>query len=216
MGRKIVGVTVLVLVLGATQACVANIPDNIVDNWDFSGESTDWKINSIGTGNFIAEKVNEYDGYQDVFHLKRTNSDDVRGATYVSQEFSTLPEDCVADSMKISIRFKIVSHSLSNSGDSAQYNGGYGDYPLHLFIHSGGTPGSDMANVVWNKGLLTVENTEALTNYLDVAEDQWVEDSITVDLAGYSLTGLTIAARGWDWDVYIDYIKVEPMPGTWP
>jgi hypothetical protein len=49
--------------------------------------------------------------------------------------------------------------------------------------------------------------------------NQWYEARGVFDVPGYHLTGLHVASEGWDYDVYIDYIKVVPVispgpPGT--
>ena len=55
------------------------------------------------------------------------------------------------------------------------------------------------------------ENSQLLTNYQIVPLNTWIEQSITVPLQYYSLTRMDISTAGWDRDVYVDYIKIEPM-----
>jgi hypothetical protein len=192
---------------------VGAFAENIVDNSDFLSDFDYWEQSQAGVGDFTVEVLPYFEGYDGVLHVKRTNSGSDGGRVSIWQRFSTYPGDCVADQMKISARFKIVSHSLTSSGWASTAMGGIGEYPLHFKVSSNqGAAGPDPINLIWNMGFLTQTNTEPLTNYIRVPLNTWVQGSVTIDLDGYSLTGLCIDSNGWDYEIYLDYITIEPIP----
>jgi hypothetical protein len=193
--------TLAVATLILAQVCSAQ-PTNIVDNGDFQDGLSLWNTSNYGGGNHTLEVLESYDGYKDVLHLKRTSSHADGGGETLTQTFSTPPRECIAKWARISGRFKIVSHSLGNSGWYAKTYGGLGEYPLAVLLYTGG-------QLIWNRGLLTEDNIMKHTNYDQIPLNEWVEDSWLVKLDSYSLTSIAIHSRGWDFDVYVDYIKVE-------
>jgi hypothetical protein len=192
---------ILVIALGAASAWA----DDIVDDGGFANGLDEWTTSQSGAGTHTIEVLSSYESYSDVLHLKRTGSGNDGGGQRVTQTFSTPPNQCIAGTVKVSARLKIVSHTLTNSGWWSTMNGGIGEYPLRFKISSAST-------VVWNMGLMGYSNSEPLTNYYQVPLNTWVEGSLTVPLEHYGLTKLEITADGWDWDVYLDYVKVEPTP----
>jgi hypothetical protein len=208
MKRGLIGFAVLVLALGVTQARA----ENVVNNYDFLDGFDFWETSYGGPGTFTIEVLEEYEGYQGVLHVMRTGSGNVNGKAWVTQDFDEDPFDCVADSMRISVRCKVVSHTLEDSGWWSTYYGGFGEYPLHFIVYSQdtGTPGG-WDYIVWNKALLTAKNSEPLTNYQKIPKNRWVKGNVKVDLDGHSLTGLALLSSGWDFEIYLDYIEIEPI-----
>ena len=192
--------------LGLAIAMSANwaLAANIVDNGDFSQQLKHWTTSQSGRGIHTIEVLEKFEGYSGVLHLSRTDSRSDGGRQQVSQVFSTPPEECIAGTAKLTARYMVKSHSLHNSGWWARKHGDIGEYPLHFKIYSGST-------CVWNLGILGYNNTEALTNYHKVPLGKWVEETIIVPLNYYSLTRADICTAGWDRDVYVDYVKLEPM-----
>jgi|GEM_PF-2555465 len=184
---------------------------NIVDNSDFSNDLTDWTSSYGGQGDFTIEVLPSYGGYTDVLHYQRTNSNNNGGNIQICQDFSVDPYNCHADRVKISLRFMIASHSLTNSGWWSESYGGFGEYPLHLYL--GTLSGKfNTSGQVWNLGLLCNNNSsDYLENYMAFPQNTWISGSGTMPIDGYHLTTLTIIGEGWDFDVYVDYIEVEPI-----
>ena len=199
-GSRVLGL-VLAIAAGANWALAADI----VDNGDFALGLDLWDTTRSGGGSHTIEVLDTFEGYTDVLHLKRTYSGADGGRQSVTQVFSTSPSECIAGTAKLTARFKVKSHNLHNSGWWAREHGGLGEYPLHFKIYS------QDSWCIWNLGLLGYENSQLLTNYQKVPLNTWIEQSITVPLQYYTLTRVDICTAGWDRDVYVDYIKIEPM-----
>ncbi len=143
-------------------------PRELIKNGDFARGLDHWKKYSGMKKGRV--KTHALKGDKEKFvHWERVDAHGYGGEVGFSQELDADVSGC--ESLVLSVRVKVISHSLRNSGHWSTSHGGTGEYPVEVrFTYSDKNKEKQLR---WAHGFLLLKNTEPFENYSAVEKGKW-------------------------------------------
>ena len=195
---------------------------DLVTNGGFEDGLYGWSSGGSGTGYWSYVVVNDGTEHPDALEYKRWASGADGGSAGVWQDLDILVSDY--DSLYLELDVKVISNALQNSGWWSYQYGGYGEFPVAVFIRYEDSEGNTWN---WNHNFFPSDNDEyyGRTNFSYVDRNVWYHyvspnlADVTTTLTGphnqpipsptpYRITCISVGGTGWDFNGRIDNVNL--------
>jgi len=195
---------------------------NLVTNGGFEDGLYGWTTGGGGTGYYSQVVVNDGTEHPDALEYKRWASGADGGSAGAWQDLDILVSDY--DSLYLELDVEVISNALQNSGWWSYQRGGYGEFPVAVFIRYEDSDGNIWT---WNYNFFPSDDNEyyGRTNFSYVDRNVWYHyvspnlADVTTTLTGpynqpissptpYRITGISVGGTGWDFHGRIDNVNL--------
>lgn len=195
---------------------------NLVTNGGFEDGLNGWTTGSGGPGYYSHVVVDDGTEHPDALEYKRWGSGANGASVGAWQDLDILVSDY--DSLYLELDVEVISNSLQDSGWWSYQYGGYGEFPVAVFVRYEDSDGSIWN---WNYNFFPSDDNEYFgrTNFGYVDRSVWYHyvspnlADVTTTLTGphnqpissptpYRITSISVGGTGWDFNGRIDNVNL--------
>jgi hypothetical protein len=195
---------------------------NLVTNGGFEDGLYGWTTSGGGTGYYSHVVVDDGTEHPDTLEYTRWASGADGGSAGAGQDLDILVSDY--DSLYLELDVEVISNALQSSGWWSYQRGGYGEFPVAVFIRYEDSDGNIWN---WNYNFFPSDNNEyyGRTNFSYVDRNVWYHyvspnlADVTTTLTGpynqpipsptpYRITGISVGGTGWDFNGRVDNVNL--------